>query len=753
MASKRNGPELWTAAYDYDASGDDELSLRRGQTVEVLSKDARISGDDGWWTGKIGDRVGIFPCNFVQALELRPREIAFSELELEEVIGVGGFGKVYRGLWRGQEVAVKAARQDPDEDVGAAAQSVRQEAQLFWRLAHPNVVSLLGVCLEPPNLCLVMEYARGGPLNRVLAGRRVPPEVLVDWAVQIARGMHYLHVEASLIHRDLKSSNVLLSEPYAERSRKTLKITDFGLARQVTGTTRMSTAGTYAWMAPEVIKSSTFSRASDVWSYGVLLWELLTGETPYKGIDALAVAYGVAVNKLTLPIPSTCPAPFSQLMQACWNSDSHQRPSFSAILTELDKITRSPFMSTPHESFHTLQEDWRHEIAHLFDEVRCREKELRCREEELHRAFVQQKLQEALLLQREQELAEREISLLERELNVMILAQQEHAPPTPRKRGGHFRKSRLRLLKAGAQISMPSDFRHNITVQHTPTHDFRSLRMPASPESPPASPSLPRLRAYALPPDGGLKGKTWGPSSVHQRERQSPRARKHLLVDANKRWSRSAPNLPRGDEDDQASMMTPLLAGTSATNVSASSSAPRRPPCLRRGTELLLFNAAALLAAPGAGFDVRMAPRTHPRLGTAGGAPEDVPLYPVCAAANEQAAASVSSLNTSLHGHRQQLSLDATRCPLSPFGRRKSSTASNDSSSDQAYASSASSSGAPLSPPEGGRLEVWSPRQRPRPLPTPSSESRVRFTIGVGTEPATCSRAAGTSDPAEPLSL
>ncbi|KAK8781687.1 mitogen-activated protein kinase kinase kinase 9-like [Amblyomma americanum] len=757
MASswKRNGPELWTAAYDYEASGDDELSLRRGQTVEVLSKDARISGDDGWWTGKIGDRVGIFPCNFVQALESRPREIAFGELELEEVIGVGGFGKVYRGLWRGQEVAVKAARQDPDEDVGAAAQSVRQEAQLFWRLAHPNVVSLLGVCLEPPNLCLVMEYARGGPLNRVLAGRRVPPEVLVDWAVQIARGMQYLHGEASLIHRDLKSSNVLLSEPYSEHSsRKTLKITDFGLARQVTGTTRMSTAGTYAWMAPEVIKSSTFSRASDVWSYGVLLWELLTGETPYKGIDALAVAYGVAVNKLTLPIPSTCPAPFSQLMQACWSSDPHERPSFTAILTELEKITQSPFMSTPHESFHTLQEDWRHEIAHLFEEVRCREKELRCREEELHRAFVQQKLQEALLRQREQELAEREINLLERELNVMILAQQEHAPPTPRKRGGHFRKSRLRLLKAGTQISSPSDFRHNITVQHTPTHDFRSLRMPASPESPPASPSLPRLRAYALPPDGGLKGKTWGPSSVHQRERQSPRTRKHLLVDANKRWSRSAPNLPRGDDDDQASMVTPLLAGTSATNVSSSSksSPPRRPPCLRRGTELLLFNAGALLAAPGAGFDVRLAPRTHPRLGTAGGAPEDVPLYPVCAAANEQAAA-VAALNT-FHGHRQQLSLDAniTRCPLSPFGRRKSSTASNDSSSDQAYVSSASSSGPPLSPPEG-RLEVWSPRQRPRPLPTPSSESRVRFTVGVGTEPATCSRAAGTSDPAEPLSL
>jgi serine/threonine protein kinase len=99
---------------------------------------------------------------------------------------------------------------------------------------------------------------------------------------------------------------------------KTLKITDFGLAREVYKTTRMSQAGTYAWMAPEVIKNSTFSRASDVWSYGVVLWELLTGETPYKGIDTLAVAYGVAVNKLTLPIPSTCPQPWRELMESKW---------------------------------------------------------------------------------------------------------------------------------------------------------------------------------------------------------------------------------------------------------------------------------------------------------------------------------------------------------------------------------------------------------------------------------------------------
>lgn len=90
------------------------------------------------------------------------------------------------------------------------------------------------------------------------------------------------------------------------------------MAREVYKTTRMSQAGTYAWMAPEVIKNSTFSKASDVWGYGVLLWELLTGETPYKGIDTLAVAYGVAVNKLTLPIPSTCPEPWTVLMEGMY---------------------------------------------------------------------------------------------------------------------------------------------------------------------------------------------------------------------------------------------------------------------------------------------------------------------------------------------------------------------------------------------------------------------------------------------------
>ncbi|MED6266774.1 hypothetical protein CHARACLAT_005529, partial [Characodon lateralis] len=554
---------LWTAAYDYEASGEDELSLRRGDVVEVLSKDAAISGDEGWWTGKLNHRVGIFPSNYVtyqpaiyrlpansgpagvsEQVPSSPTQIPFSELVLEEIIGVGGFGKVYRGTWKDQEVAVKAARQDPDEDITATAASVKQEAKLFSMLQHPNTIKLEGVCLEEPNLCLVMEYARGGTLNRALTGRRIPPHILVNWAVQIARGMHYLHEEAvvPIIHRDLKSSNILLLEKIEndDIGRKTLKITDFGLAREWHKTTKMSAAGTYSWMAPEVIKSSLFSKGSDVWSYGVLLWELLTGEVPYRGIDGLAVAYGVAVNKLTLPIPSTCPEPFAKLMEECWDQDPHVRPSFSCILEQLSAIEEAVMATMPQDSFHSMQDDWRVEIQEMFDELRTKEKELRSREEELTRAALQQKSQEELLKRREQQLAEREINVLERELNILIF-QLNKDKPNVKKRKGKFKRSRLKL-KDGNRISLPSDFQHKITVQASPSMDKRrSLHTTSS--SPPSSPTLiPRLRAIQLTQDESnrtwgrstpfrpeefddvkkgikKKGRTWGPSSGQSKER------------------------------------------------------------------------------------------------------------------------------------------------------------------------------------------------------------------------------------------
>ncbi|XP_034433186.1 mitogen-activated protein kinase kinase kinase 9 [Hippoglossus hippoglossus] len=530
----RGAPGYWTAVFDYEATADDELSLRRGDLVELLSKDSLVSGDEGWWTGMIADRVGIFPSNYVSKGNGIPKEIRdtseqqyplpplhlleidFSELTLEEIIGVGGFGKVYRAVWRGSEVAVKAARRDPDEDVEQTLESVRQEAKLFAMLNHPNIMALLGVCLQEPNLCLVMEFARGGPLNRALAGKRIPPCTLVDWAVQIARGMLYLHTQAivPIIHRDLKSSNILILErvEMEDLRNKTLKITDFGLAREWHRTTKMSAAGTYAWMAPEVIRSSTFSKGSDVWSYGVLLWELLTGEVPFRGIDGLAVAYGVAMNKLALPIPSTCPEPFARLMEDCWSSDSHCRPQFTSVLDHLTAIEESGFFEMPAESFHSLQDDWKLEIQEMFDELRTKEKELRSWEEELTQAALQQKCQEEALRRREQELAEREIHILERELNI-IIHQLYQEKPHVESRQGKFRRNRLKL-KDGNRISLPSDFQHKITVQASPSHDRRKSLLSSSSSPPPSPPMLPRLRAIQLTPREGCVG--WGRNTGFQ---------------------------------------------------------------------------------------------------------------------------------------------------------------------------------------------------------------------------------------------
>ncbi|XP_063803358.1 mitogen-activated protein kinase kinase kinase 9 isoform X2 [Pseudophryne corroboree] len=582
-----SNPFYWTAVFDYEASAEDELTLRLGDQVQVLSKDFRVSGDEGWWTGKIQDRLGIFPSNYVTrtqsfssklqgkrveelpccpASALKLQEVDFTELVLEEIIGIGGFGKVYRAIWGDEEVAVKAARHDPDEDISQTIENVRQEAKLFAMLDHPNIIALRGVCSKEPNLCLIMEFARGGSLNRVLSGKKIPPDILVNWAVQIARGMNYLHDEAivPVIHRDLKSSNILILETVenSDLSNKILKITDFGLAREWHRTTKMSAAGTYAWMAPEVIRSSVFSKGSDVWSYGVLLWELLTGEVPFRGIDGLAVAYGVAMNKLSLPIPSTCPEPFARLMEDCWNPDPHCRPSFTNILFQLTTIEESGFFEMPKDSFHLLQEDWKLEIQEMFDQLRAKEKELRSWEEELSRAALEQKNHEELLRRREQELAEREIDILERELNIIVhqLCQEK---PKVKKRKGKFKKSRLKL-KDGNIISLPSDFQHKFTVQASPTMDKRKSLI-STKFSPPASPTIiPRLRAIQLTP--GDPSKSRNRSTGIQKDESEDDEKKETKKKARSWASATLGSKDSGTGEDRISLESSKSCSSSTSN-------------------------------------------------------------------------------------------------------------------------------------------------------------------------------------------
>uniref|UniRef100_A0A3Q3A2N0 mitogen-activated protein kinase kinase kinase n=1 Tax=Kryptolebias marmoratus TaxID=37003 RepID=A0A3Q3A2N0_KRYMA len=561
---------VWTALFDYEASCKDELTLRKGDLVEVLSQDSEISGDEGWWAGKVNNKVGIFPSNYgsfkpsgyaklpgssvvgeldhAVVVDFEPEEVDFRELSLEEVIGVGGFGKVYRGTWRSELVAVKAARQDPDEDISVTAQNVRQEARLFAMLTHPNIIALKGVCLQEPNMCLIMEYASGGPLSRALAGRRIPPHVLVNWAVQIARGMLYLHSEAivPVIHRDLKSNNSKSLQRAKSAAIEASCLQTFDLPR-------------YAWGAPE-------SSLAMSWIYGVLLWELLTGEAPYRGIDGLAVAYGVAVNKLTLPIPSTCPEPFAQLMSECWDQDPHRRPNFDSILAQLTALEQQVKDEMPQESFHSLQEDWKLEIQDMFDELRAKEKELRCREEELKRAALEQKSHEEFLRQREQQLAQWEQDVFERELSLLILNQNQEKPNV-KKRKGTFKKHKLKG-KNGEKISMPQDFIHKITVQASPGLEKRRNSPDLGPGS---SPSFgPRFRAIQLSPSDSSRA--FGLSPVRPIETPSL---KHSNGDLrlNPHWRPQSPKSPKSPkvlrlspQESSLSMRAKLLESDSNEN-------------------------------------------------------------------------------------------------------------------------------------------------------------------------------------------
>uniref|UniRef100_A0A8D9AJB0 mitogen-activated protein kinase kinase kinase n=1 Tax=Cacopsylla melanoneura TaxID=428564 RepID=A0A8D9AJB0_9HEMI len=527
------------AVQDYNADDDEDLTFRRGEIIEVVSRDKDITGNESLWLGKIKSRVGIFPKNHVTQQvkdEVEFEEIRSNEIKLEEVIGEGGFGKVHRGTYQGREVAIKVAIPNSAESDETILESVKQEGKLLRLLDHENIISLIAVCLQPPNLCLILEYARGGPLNRVLAQQKlkcsIRPDILVNWAIQIARGIHYLHYEAHLIHRDLKSSNVLISEPIIndDWGNKTLKITDFGLAREFYQTTHMSAAGTYAWMAPEVIKTSTFSKASDVWSYGVVLWELLTAEVPYKSINALQIAYGVAVNKLTLPIPKTCPHLFAELMQVCWEEDPHKRPSFEIILQSLTNIMNGEFIKTDHESFHAMQDDWRIEIELVIEELRKKEKELRSREEELSQAHL-------LLQQSKKDLHAKWEEVLAREKEVEIrefIIKYQTTHHTGRREKTLFRPPK------GIDISLPKDFRHEIhvTLAHNP---------PGSP----GSSSMPHIVACNLstngpsqefPPAG--KNQTWSPASTcsHRSRSQLPCSNGG---DGEKTMYRSAPCLEK----------------------------------------------------------------------------------------------------------------------------------------------------------------------------------------------------------------
>ncbi|XP_056276644.1 mitogen-activated protein kinase kinase kinase 13-A-like [Pseudoliparis swirei] len=316
-------------------------------------------------------------------------QIKHEDLLFYENCGGGSFGSVYRALWISQdkEVAVKKLLK------------IDKEAEILSVLSHKNIIQFYGAVLESPNYGIITEYASAGSLYEYLSSEQseeMDMEQIMTWAIEIAKGMHYLHAEApvKVIHRDLKSRNVVMT---ADR---VLKICDFGASKFLSHTTHMTVVGTFPWMAPEVIQSLPVSETCDTYSYGVVLWEMLTREVPFKGFEGLQVAWLVVEKQERLTIPTSCPGSFAELMRKCWQADPKERPQFKQVLVNLETMANDSRLPDQCNSFLQNKDQWRCEIEATLERLRKLERELYSKEKELEERERRLKLWEERLVER-----------------------------------------------------------------------------------------------------------------------------------------------------------------------------------------------------------------------------------------------------------------------------------------------------------------------------------------------------------------
>ncbi|CAK7336216.1 unnamed protein product [Dovyalis caffra] len=265
--------------------------------------------------------------------------------DIEEVqeLGSGTFGTVYYGKWRGTDVAIKRIKRScfsgNSSEHERLTRDFWREARILSDLHHPNVLAFYGVVPDGPGgtMATVTEYMVNGSLRRVLQkkDRALDRRKKLIIALDAAFGMEYLHLR-DIIHFDLKCDNLLVN--LKDPQRPICKVGDFGLSKikrntLVSGGVR----GTLPWMAPELLDGSSnrVSEKVDVFSFGIAMWEILTGEEPYANMQFGAIIGGIVSNTLRPPIPQHCDAGWRKLMEECWAFDPEARPSFTEITNRL----------------------------------------------------------------------------------------------------------------------------------------------------------------------------------------------------------------------------------------------------------------------------------------------------------------------------------------------------------------------------------------------------------------------------------
>ncbi|XP_030461430.1 serine/threonine-protein kinase STY46-like isoform X1 [Syzygium oleosum] len=261
-------------------------------------------------------------------------EIDLSNLRFGKKVASGSYGDLYKGTYCSQDVAIKVLK--PERLNEELQSEFAQEVFIMRKVRHKNVVQFIGACTKPPNLYIVTEFMSGGSVYDYLHKQKgvFKLPVLLKVAIDVAKGMHYLH-QNNIIHRDLKAANLLMDE------NEVFKVADFGVAR-VKAQSGVMTAetGTYRWMAPEVIEHKPYDHKADVFSFGIVLWELLTAKLPYEYLTPLQAAVGVVQKGLRPTIPKHTHPKLGELLQRCWQADAKMRPDFVDIITILQQIAK-----------------------------------------------------------------------------------------------------------------------------------------------------------------------------------------------------------------------------------------------------------------------------------------------------------------------------------------------------------------------------------------------------------------------------
>ncbi|KAK1359693.1 Protein kinase domain-containing protein [Heracleum sosnowskyi] len=235
-----------------------------------------------------------------------------SQLLIGNKFASGRHSRIYRGIYKDRDVAIKLISQ-PEEDGELAAFLEKQftsEVAMMFRLSHPNVITFFAACKKAPVFCIITEYLAGGSLRAYLHQQEpysLPINLVLKFAIDIAKGMQYLHSQG-VLHRDLNAKGF---------------------------------TGTYRWMAPEMIKEKAHTKKVDVYSFGIVLWELLTALTPFDNMTPEQAAFAVCQKNARPPLPSTCPVAFCHLINRCWAGNPHKRPDFNKVVTTLESFAKS----------------------------------------------------------------------------------------------------------------------------------------------------------------------------------------------------------------------------------------------------------------------------------------------------------------------------------------------------------------------------------------------------------------------------